>query len=129
MKNKSIIVVYEDLIIQLENYKYENNYARTKISIRINFSELLLEDRHINKDYSYTFDSILLDSLNKIIDENIDNKIHDEYYVALAGLKKAIILKDRELFYLSMCLLNSSGCSAINNELIQSYSKMYNIYF
>lgn len=124
---EGVIDVFEDLQIQLENYKNEVDYLITKISINSNLSYLLLEYKHINKEYSEDYDSVLIDALNKMISYNMDSKLNNTYFVALASLRKGIVLKDRNLVYISLLLLDEVVPDEEHDELIKSYIKMYRI--
>jgi hypothetical protein len=123
---EKIIETSEDCLIQLEKYKDEEEYYRTKMVIKINLSYFLLENKYFSNSYKSYYDDIILTAVNEVIDINIMTKKNDKYLIAMANIRKGLLFKDEKLIYLAVLLLQELGIKEIE-KLVETYLIQYNI--
>jgi hypothetical protein len=123
---EKIIETSEDCLVQLEKYKNEDDYHGTKMAIKLNLAYFVLENKYFSNSYKSYYDEIILTALNEVIEINIKTRKNDKYLIAMANIRKGILLKDEKLIYLAVLLLRELGIKEID-KLVDMYFKQYNI--
>lgn len=129
LKVEKVVEAVDNCLIQLDIYKFHDDYVRTKIALNMNLLDLLIDAKFFDSCYDNTLDELISDTIQIIIRLNLENKLHNRYYVGLATMYQGILLKDDIKIYTGLLDLQSSSQnhSYSIQQLIKIYIEKYNI--
>ena len=114
---------------QLEIYKFEDEYAKTKMVLNLRLIILLVDSKIFDKHYQVKYDEIISGKISETIRFNLQTGLNNAYYVACANIYKGIFLKDEDIIYTGLLLLKHSEAEENlgADELVKSFIKRYDI--
>ena len=129
LRVEKMVETVENCLMQLEIYKFHDDYVRTKMAFNMNLLELLIDAKFFDSRYDNKFDELISQTIQTIIRLNLENKMHNRYYVGLATMYQGILLKDDIKIYTGLSELQNSSRNHSHNiqQLINIYIEKYSI--